>query len=340
MKHACLKTRLSATLVAAWMVAGCANADAMSESGGKQDLSAWTPPSCEELVPTLLEKAAGSDCAAFVLAESYETDEPCLAKDMVKAARFYRQAAELGDMDAMVRLGFQYTTGIGVETDHVLARRWFKRAVLRTARQSPAERWRDIMRALGDRAVPDGLRAEVQWIESVMTSAPDERYRVAIQLRDGRGLPPDGRAALRILFSIQHDSGPGVHFEIGRGLLTGEYPFNPLGSLSDVDVPDAAEITEMGRDYLRVAVNDGHVPAMILRAQSYAEGVEGTCYPASAYELLARALFLGAEDQGVSQLLRLLEQRLTDEQKTEAKKWVRSRWSFLGPKLESAVKCP
>ena len=341
MKHACLKSRLIAALVVAWVVAGCTGTEAISAPERKQDFSKWTPPSCEELVPSLLEKVAnGRRSAAYVLAEFYETDEPCLAKDMVMAARFYRRAAELGDMDAMVRLGFQYTTGLGVEADHVLARRWFKRAVLTTVRDRRARRWRRIEKALGDRGVPEALREEIRWIEGVVAAVPGKRYRIALQLRDGEGLPRDGDAALALLFSIQHKGGPEVRYEIGRGLISGEYPYVPTPPPEGVEMPDAAEIAEMGRHYLRSAGIDGHIPALISLAQSYAQGVDGVCYPASAYALLVRALSLGAEVQDVSRLQSLVEQRLSEEQKTGAKEWGRSRWSFLGPDAESAIRCP
>ena len=282
----------------------------------------------------------GDGISAFVLATFYETGKPCLTKDMAAAARYYEQSAEAGYMNGMVRIGYHYATGIGVEPNEELARSWFRRAVLRTVRDSPTERLQNMLGALGDRSMPEALLAEMRWIEEVMVAAPQSRYQVALQLRDGRGLPRDGRAALRILFSIQHDSGPQVSYEIGRGLLTGEYPFNPQGPSSHVDVPDASEIARMGIEILRSASDDNHVPALVLLARVYATGVDGVCYPAWAYTLLQRALFFGAGVDELSPLLRQLETRTTEAERHEASRLARNRLPPLGPDAGSGGACP
>lgn len=48
-----------------------------------------------------------------------------VSQDYAKAAKYYRKAAELGDGDAQMRLGYCYTAGKGVEKDYTEAVKWF-----------------------------------------------------------------------------------------------------------------------------------------------------------------------------------------------------------------------
>ena len=49
-------------------------------------------------------------------------------KDLVKAASFYRKAADRGDPSAEYNLGFCYEMGFGVEKDFTAAKKWYRRA--------------------------------------------------------------------------------------------------------------------------------------------------------------------------------------------------------------------
>lgn len=48
-----------------------------------------------------------------------------VSQDYAKAAKYYRKAAELGDGDAQMRLGYCYAAGEGVEKDYTEAVKWF-----------------------------------------------------------------------------------------------------------------------------------------------------------------------------------------------------------------------
>jgi TPR repeat protein len=52
------------------------------------------------------------------------------AQNDVKAAKWYRKAAELGDSRAMNNLGFMYANGRGVKQDYEEAVKWYRRAAL------------------------------------------------------------------------------------------------------------------------------------------------------------------------------------------------------------------
>jgi TPR repeat protein len=49
-------------------------------------------------------------------------------QDLVKAASWYRKAADQGFMDAQTNLGMMYYYGQGITRDHVEAANWFRRA--------------------------------------------------------------------------------------------------------------------------------------------------------------------------------------------------------------------
>ena len=51
-----------------------------------------------------------------------------IEKDLVKAAAWYRKAADQGFIDAQTNLGMMYYYGQGIPRDHAEAARWFKRA--------------------------------------------------------------------------------------------------------------------------------------------------------------------------------------------------------------------
>ena len=49
-------------------------------------------------------------------------------QDLVKAASWYRKAADQGFVDAQTNLGMMYYEGQGIPRDHAEAAKWFKRA--------------------------------------------------------------------------------------------------------------------------------------------------------------------------------------------------------------------
>ncbi len=51
-----------------------------------------------------------------------------VAQDYKEAVKWYRLAAEQGDVDAQNNLGVMYVKGTGINQDYILARMWFNLA--------------------------------------------------------------------------------------------------------------------------------------------------------------------------------------------------------------------
>ena len=80
----------------------------------------------------------GDDSSVFVEEEA-DSDELCqqgiayeegqgVEKDTVKAVELYRQAADLGNADAMYRLAMCYMNGKGVEPEAIIGQQWSQKA--------------------------------------------------------------------------------------------------------------------------------------------------------------------------------------------------------------------
>jgi TPR repeat protein len=66
---------------------------------------------------------------AVLYEQAYKFDSgDGVPRDSVKAVAMYRQAADLGHTDAMLRLGYLYENGKAVPLDHAQAAEWYRRA--------------------------------------------------------------------------------------------------------------------------------------------------------------------------------------------------------------------
>ncbi len=63
----------------------------------------------------------------FNLGVTYEQGRG-VEKDTAEAVRWYRKAAEAGDVEGMAHLGVMYAQGIGVAKDEAEARKWLSKA--------------------------------------------------------------------------------------------------------------------------------------------------------------------------------------------------------------------
>ena len=75
-----------------------------------------------------LEKMDLAD-AAFVLGVIYQTGMGGVEKDKAASAKWYKRAAEKGNVDAQLMMGDYYTGGIGVPMDLEKAAMWYKKAL-------------------------------------------------------------------------------------------------------------------------------------------------------------------------------------------------------------------
>jgi len=97
--------------------------------------------------------------AACDLALEFDFGTP---RDMKKAVRWYKRAAEAGDERAMVNLGFAYANGDGVRRNLVLALYWYRRAA-RRGNRTAIDNLAELRRleggvSRGSRKPPDGNR--------------------------------------------------------------------------------------------------------------------------------------------------------------------------------------
>jgi TPR repeat protein len=82
---------------------------------------------CNEYSDTLLRAEKGDVDAQFDIATMYDLGEG-VERDLVKAAKWYRQAAEQGEVAAQYNLAIMYDMGEGVTQDIVQAYAWMSAA--------------------------------------------------------------------------------------------------------------------------------------------------------------------------------------------------------------------
>jgi hypothetical protein len=84
-------------------------------------------------------------------------------QDRVKAAQWYRLAAEQGNAQAQGTLGYMYAAGLGVAQDYVLAHMWFDLS----AQQGNADAARDRDKAaslMNPAGIAEAQRLAREWV--------------------------------------------------------------------------------------------------------------------------------------------------------------------------------
>ena len=190
-------------------------------------------------------KALGLDDAAAQAA--FETAFPLAAAHLTLDGRCFerwpRRARALiekklaqapMDSEALALLGSLYERGWAVEKDQGMARRYYKRAALAAGWRvlgpdeskvdpatrelasfwgvSPMDMWlRFINPVTGPWELPETLKKETAWVESVIGDGPKRIMDIAVRLRRGRdGLPRDAILAFRWLqaVAVRYDYSP------------------------------------------------------------------------------------------------------------------------------------
>jgi TPR repeat protein len=145
-----------------------------------------------------------------------------VAQDYVEAARLYRLAAEQGDADAQLKLGFMFTNGQGVAQDPAEAARWYRLA----AEQGDADAQFNLGLGfkLGEGVAQDYVEA-ARWFRL----AAEQRYAYAeynlgCLFKDGQGVAQDDGEAVR-WFRLAAEQGLaiaqlllGLGFKLGKGV--------------------------------------------------------------------------------------------------------------------------
>lgn len=120
--------RLAAFALAALMLHGAASAQSEATLAG---MAAYNDGRWPKAVELLSEAAEAGDAEAMVNLGYLYARGHGVKEDQRKAFELYKRAADLGDPEGMNALGFKYRYGTGVPIDYAQAAYWFCEAVLR-----------------------------------------------------------------------------------------------------------------------------------------------------------------------------------------------------------------
>lgn len=280
----------------------------------------------------------GKKFALLFLGDEYETGSSCVPKNPARAAELYRIAVDNGLEEAMPLLGYMYLNGLGVPRDVAQAQYWFKRTVLWQVRSIEEIRLSTIKSILGRRGVPEELKKELQWVREVEEGDAARQFELALQLRDGAGLPQDREAAFEWARQAADKGLVEVSYELAQWYISGAY---------------GEKDAKRGLSWLEEAARADYVPAQRDLGLRLATGEEVKRNPIAAYVWLSRAQAGGAD---VTAALRELDTALSDDDKAVAGEWMEDpkmippsylegpaglpgNWTYLADKAISAGDC-
>jgi TPR repeat protein len=165
--------------------------------------------------------AADDPTTLYAKAQQY-ADGRGVERDYAKAAKLYRQAADLGHAKAQVGLGTLHATGRGVPRDDAEAVRWFRKAA--DQGEAAAQSYLGFMYETGQGVPNDGAEA-VRWYRKAADQGDAvAQKRLGSMYDEGRGVPKDeaeavkwyrkaadrGLAAAQMVLGLSYDQGRGV----------------------------------------------------------------------------------------------------------------------------------
>ena len=168
-----------------------------------QSLQAQPQTATAGIDPTLLAKAnTGNAEAQFNLGTIYDLGLG-VKQDPVKAATWYRKAAEQGYAHAQSTLAALYFGGEGVPQDYAQAAEWYRKA----AEQGLAEAQYNLgqIYAFG-RSVPQDYELAIKWYRKAADQGNvDAQYNLGTLFMHGQGVPQDySQAAVWFLLYWQY----------------------------------------------------------------------------------------------------------------------------------------
>jgi TPR repeat protein len=230
----------------------------------------------------LLRQAAADEETAAVRALAFLSNSKlCPLKTVDKGHGLDGDAPEGAEGKiAAGRLGCMYQDGVGRPKDATQARYWFKRAALAAnPLLMPALTRFVMMTKLGPCGLSKMLAEEFDWVLEIDVSDAHRKFRVAMDLREGRRLPREDTVAMRWL-SDASDSIPAAEYEIGRWHLEG------VSGVRNV---------EEGLWLLESAGKNGFAPALKELGMRYATGRGTEKNAKTAIYWLRCAQFAGAD---------------------------------------------
>ena len=129
------------------------------------------------------------------LGEDYMYGNGDKTKDYAKALKYYRIAAERGNTDALVNLGYMYNNGIGVTQDYSEAVKWYRKA----AEQGLARGQYNlgVMYERGYGVTQDKAEAVKWYRKAAEQGHADGQYNLGVMYKNGYGVTQDYSEAVK-----------------------------------------------------------------------------------------------------------------------------------------------
>lgn len=219
-------------------------------------------------------KAKQNDPQAHTLIARLYADGLGVPKDELKAAKWYRRGAELGDIEAMFAFGVMLISGSAIKRDAVGAGQMFERA----ARKGHAQAHYNLgLLFLSGKGKPENPYRAAQHLNfAARKGIVEAQYDLAALYQRGHGVKPDAFKAASWLRRAAEKGLAAAQYEYAVALLRGR-GFN-------ADRPKAI-------DYLTAAADKGVAGAQNRLAHVYALGITGLAknpVEAAKWRLIAR----------------------------------------------------
>jgi len=151
-----------------------------------------TPPAAIGPLSLRMAAANGDPSAEFEVAVRYDEGRG-VARDLEKAAEWYKRSAAKGFAPAQYRLGTLYERGLGVAVDRGRAMAWYKSA----AEKGHLKAMHNFAVLTASESSPDFKTAAYWFHEAAKRGLVDSQYNLAILYETGRGVERDLKEAYK-----------------------------------------------------------------------------------------------------------------------------------------------
>ncbi len=253
-------------------------------------------------------------------AEKYQFGKG-VPQDLAQSVYWYRKAADHGDPNAQVQLGYFYDKGIGVQRDPVESAKWFARAI---GGGSPTAKLDLAVLYLRGTGVPHDPELALNFLDELARkgNARAEAY-LGIMYQNGFGVPQDQSMAERWFLKAAKGNGPEGLF--GMGVLYSASPHH------EHDFGKAIE-------FMRRSAQAGYIPAM------HALGVLLIDHPEiarkhndEALSMLTRAAEAGSWRASAALGLLFRDGRCVSRDAGESLRWLTIAVGQGGPEAETSL---
>lgn len=238
----------------------------------------------------------------------------CAPQDLPAAREHYTALIEHGELLVLPRLAWLVEHGLGGPADPERALEMYRRAALHYARYERGERYRLLGGVMRPRGIPLALWEEMLWVEQIEDGDAERKFRIAMRLKDGDGLPKMPRLAYRWLLDVSGARHPAARYELAMWQLEEGLPF-----------ADERFANFLAIDRLRWAAFYGHPPALVEYGTRLAQGRDVERNDRGAYIVLLRAKKAGMQ---VDDWLARLERRLPADDMALAREHFQDRHFF------------